>query len=89
LTIETLAALAGIHPTHLAREFRRYFKTTIGKYVRQKRIEFARQELIASNKEISEIAQASGFFDQSHLTRIFSKATGMTPAAYRTSFRNR
>lgn len=85
VTIETLANIAGVHPTHLVGEFRRHFKTTIGDYVRQRRIEFARKKLIHSNIPISEIALASGFFDQSHFTRVFKKVTGMTPAVYRTT----
>lgn len=88
LTIETLARLADVHPTHLVGEFRRYFKMTIGDYVRQKRVEFARNELISSNIPISEIALDSGFFDQSHFTRVFKKTIGMTPAVYRNTFRN-
>lgn len=86
LTISSVAAVAGVHPTHLAREFRRYFHLTIGDFIRQKRIEFACRKIVNSNAPLSEIAAESGFFDQSHLTRVFKKATGMTPNRYRRIF---
>ena len=88
LTIESLANSARIHPTHLVGEFRRYFKTTIGDYVRQRRIESAKQMLMKSNIPISEISLISGFFDQSHFTRVFKKTVGITPAVFRTTFQD-
>lgn len=89
LTIEALARSENIHPTHLAREFRRYFNSTIGDYIRKKRVEFACQKLINSNMPIKEIAIEAGFFDQSHFTRVFKKAFNITPSAYRSIFSNR
>lgn len=87
-TIKSLATTAGIHPTHLVGAFRRYFDSSIGDYVRQRRIEFARTELLDTNLPISEIAVNSGFFDQSHFTRVFKKVVGMTPAIFRATFRS-
>jgi len=33
---------------------------------------------------LSEIALAAGFYDQSHMTRVFRRVTGRTPGAHRT-----
>lgn len=87
LTVADFAAAAGVHPTHLAREFHRYYRCTIGEYVRRRRVEFACRRLSASDAPLSEIAVAAGFFDQSHFTRTFKLLTGLTPAAYRETFR--
>jgi AraC family transcriptional regulator len=89
LTIEIIAKTVEVHPTHLAREFRRYFQTTIGDFIRQRRIEFACRMIVNSNMPLSEISLEAGFYDQSHFTRIFRKATNLTPAAYRSLFQNR
>lgn len=89
LTIVQVAAAVGIHPTHLAREFHRRHKRTIGEYVRELRIEFACQELSNSVTPISEIALTAGFFDQSHFARTFKLLTGLSPAAYRKAFQLR
>jgi AraC family transcriptional regulator len=89
LTIGEVAAAVSVHPTHLAREFRRRHQKTIGEYVRQLRIEFACRELASSDAPLSEIAIAAGFFDQSHFSRTFKQINGMSPASYRRTFRPR
>ena len=80
-----LAESAGVHPAHLAREFRRFYRCTVGEYVRQRRVEFASRQISTSDAPFSEIALAAGFFDQSHFTRTFKTYTGMTPGQYRTA----
>ncbi len=89
LTLREQAEGVGVHPIHLAREFRRFYHCTVGDYVRQLRIEFACTKLVQSDLPLSEIALASGFFDQSHFTRTFKQLTGKTPQAYRASLRIR
>ncbi len=89
LTVFELAHLVRIHPVHLAREFRRFYRCTIGDYVRQRKIEFACEKLVQSDAPLSEIALAGGFFDQSHFTKIFKQHTGQTPQEYRAAFQSR
>ena len=89
LTLSYVAESVGVHPTHLAREFHKHHNLTIGEYIRQLRIEFACRQLSASEIPISEIAIATGFFDQSHFTRTFKLRTGTSPAAYRKTFQTR
>ncbi|MBE6378194.1 MAG: helix-turn-helix transcriptional regulator [Lentisphaerae bacterium] len=55
---------------------------------------FHRMELIGklltdTDMSISEIAAQTGFVDRSHLSRVFCKHTGMTPAAMRKNYRRR
>jgi AraC family transcriptional regulator len=89
VSLSSLAKVASVHPTHLAREFQKNFHITIGDFVRRRRVELACKRLITSRVPLSEIAVESGFFDQSHFTRVFKKATGMTPGAYRVVFHGR
>jgi AraC family transcriptional regulator len=83
-----LAEAVGVHPVHLAREFRRRFRCTVGDYVRRLRIDLARRRLAASDAPLAEVKAAAGFFDQSHFTRTFKRLTGMTPGQHRALFRS-
>jgi AraC family transcriptional regulator len=78
-----IAKRAGVHPVHLAREFRKQHRHTLGDYVLHIRIQAACQLLCRSKTPISEIAAQTGFFDQSHLARTFKRLQGCTPAQYR------
>jgi AraC family transcriptional regulator len=78
-----LAGTLGVHPIHLTRAFRRFFRCTPGDYLRRCRLERAAALLRDSRLEIAQIARAAGFADQSHLTRRFTRAYGLPPATYR------
>lgn len=83
ISLDDLAAIAGVHPTHLARTFRRFANCTVGEYLRRVRVERARQLLSSTDTAISAIALDLGFSDQPHFTRVFQLRTGFTPNQYR------
>ena len=87
LSLGEIAATAGVHKTHLSREFKRYYGSTVGDYLRRLRIEFACRQLSASDLPLSEIALLSGFADQSHFTKSFRHVMATSPATYRKNFR--
>lgn len=87
LTLSSIARAVGVHPSHLARTFRKQYRGSIGEYVRRLRIERACRELAGTNAALSDIGLRSGFFDQSHFSRVFKQHTGLTPAEYRTAAR--
>ncbi len=83
LTLGQLAALVGLHPAYLACAFRRHCRCSVGEYVRRLRVEEACRRLAATDEPLAQVALAAGFSDQSHLTRLFKRHLGVTPAAYR------
>ncbi|HEX8734785.1 MAG TPA: AraC family transcriptional regulator [Pyrinomonadaceae bacterium] len=85
LSAEDLAAEAGVHPVYLASVFRRFYHETIGEYVQKLRVAHASKMLSDKEIPLCEIAYCAGFSDQSHLTRIFKRLTGITPGAFRDS----
>jgi AraC family transcriptional regulator len=89
LMLGRIAQSAGVHPVHLNRVFRQYFHCTVGEYIRELRIEYARRRLASSRDTLTEIALAAGFSDQSHFSRTFKRGTGLTPAQYRMAFSSR
>lgn len=82
-SIAEIAADAGVSPSRLARGFRRHLWCTPGEYVRRLRVDRARRLIEETERPLAEIAQAAGFADQSHLTRVFRRVVGFTPGAYR------
>ena len=78
-----LARLAGRHPVHLARAFRRRFGCSIGAYVRRLRVGRAMVLLEDGALDLSTVAYDAGFADQSHMTRLVRAQTGLTPGAWR------
>jgi AraC family transcriptional regulator len=82
LSLGALAALAGVHPVHLATSFRRAFGVTVGEYARRVRVDAARRAL-AGDRPISRVAADLGFASPSHFARVFARQTGVTPSAYR------
>src|SRR5262249_52992519 len=78
-----LARAVRVHPVHLARTFRRHRGQTVGARVRELRLQEACRRLLESSASVAEIALASGFADQSHLTRLMRRVMGTTPSRYR------
>lgn len=82
-TLAGLAAEAGVHRTHLARAFRQHFDCSVGEFIRQLRVESACRELRETRRPLASVAYGAGFADQSHMTRMFGRWVGVTPARYR------
>ena len=89
LRLESIAEAVGVHPVHLAREFRKHFGCTVGDYVRHLRLIYASAQLSKSNKTLATISSDAGFADQSHFSRFFKRITQMTPSEYRRAHTSR
>jgi len=87
ITVKGLAKRIGVHPVHLAREFRRRVGKTLGEYLNKIRIRAACRQVLGGDATLAEIATASGFYDQSHFVRVFRAAVGCPPSAFRRSHR--
>ncbi len=78
-----LASEAGVHPAHLARAFRARHGRSLGRFLLERRLEWAARELQFTRRPLAVLALDAGFADQSHFTRRFREYCGLTPAAYR------
>ncbi len=81
--LSAIATAVGVSPSHLAREFRAHFGTTLGDYLRDLRARWVATQLTRTAMTLSEIGIAAGFSDQSHLTREFRRRFGATPGEWR------
>ena len=82
-TIAALARDAGVHPVRLARAFRRHLGMGVGDYVRALRVRRIEERLGEDDATLADLALETGFTDQSHMTRVFRRVTGLTPGAAR------
>jgi AraC-like DNA-binding protein len=82
VSLRTLARMVGLHPAYLNRAFRAGTGLPPHAYQTHRRVEHARA-LLAAGEPVSSTAWLTGFADQSHLTRHFRRAVGVTPGAYR------
>ena len=84
--LAALASEAGLSRFQLLRAFARELDMTPHAYLVQRRLAVARS-LLDAGETIADAAAAAGFADQAHLTRLFRRCLGFTPAAYARSRR--
>jgi AraC-like DNA-binding protein len=76
-----LEAVSGLTRFELARQFRAVAGTSPYRYSVMRRLAAARAR-IARRQPLVDVALATGFADQAHLTRRFTEAFGITPGQY-------
>ncbi len=83
ITPPGLANLAKLTPPRFARIIKRFFGMTPNQLISKTRLTSAANMLRESNRTISEISLACGFYDHSAFTRAFRAATGSSPSEFR------
>lgn len=82
-----LSRIAGLSPWHLVRVLTRHTGLPPHAHLLDRRCLSARR-LLSGSDRLADIAAATGFADQSHLTRAFAARFGLTPGAYRKILQN-
>ncbi len=73
----------GVAPSTLAAGFRRYVRQSVGGFLTGVRLQYAHAAVVETSAPLSRIAVSCGFYDQAHLTRVFRRHFGITPARLR------
>jgi AraC-like DNA-binding protein len=81
LSVAELAAVAAMSEFHFIRAFRKEIGLPPHAYLTQLRLREARR-LLREGCLLADTAMATGFYDQSHLTKHFKRTYGITPAQY-------
>jgi AraC-like DNA-binding protein len=83
IRVSRLAAEVERHPNYVSRAFAERVGVPPVEWVHRLRIEWAANAIGGGREPLVMIAQLAGFADQAHLTRVFKRYFGVTPAAYR------
>jgi AraC-like DNA-binding protein len=83
LTVTSIARQLNCTPDYLSYLFHRETGDTLIHYIHQQRILGAAESLANSALSVSEIAWACGFSDAGYFSRIFRRAKGVSPLAFR------
>jgi len=81
ISVSTVAAVACVSPYHFIRVFSRHTGLTPHAWLMQVRIHKA-QGMLRHGLGIGQVAAATGFADQSHLSRVFKRILGYTPGQF-------
>ncbi len=86
LTLDELAAVAGLSPFHFLRQFQAQHHATPQQMLMAFRLAEAKRQL-ARGARPADVAANVGLADQAHLTRAFARRYGVTPARYQKELR--
>lgn len=89
MPLAEIAAACGLSVGYFARAFRRTCGMAPHQWLLHRRVEEAKRLLATTGLTIAAIAADCGFSDQSHLTRVFARATGVSPGLWRRAHERR
>ena len=88
LKVEEFAKLCGRSLSAFKRDFKKVFSTTPSKWIKTKRLAYAKGLLIESNLNINEICFDSGFVNTSHFIKSFKEQYKISPHQFRSMLSN-
>lgn len=86
ITVKDLAKNVDMTPTYLSYLFKKETGISISVYIKNKRVEAAKNMLKYSNYTYIDISNYLSFSSHSHFIKIFKQHTGYTPKEYRKRF---
>ncbi len=83
LTLEQVAEYVELSPFYFSKLFKDRFGMTFIDYLTEIRIQKAKAEMIDPGKSLKEICYSVGYKDPNYFSRVFKKATGLSPTEFR------
>jgi AraC-like DNA-binding protein len=83
VTLPDLALACRLSCSHFSQAFRQTVGCPPHQWLLAQRVERSKEMMLNTEQSLSEIALATGFADQSHFTRVFSRLVSTSPAAWR------
>lgn len=83
MTLDDVANHVYLNSSYLSQLFKKEMGISFGEYLESIRLKHAKDLIKNSNKPMSDIAEEVGFSSQNYFTRVFKKATSLSPAKYK------
>jgi AraC-like DNA-binding protein len=83
IRLQEAAAVAGLERTYFSAFFHRRTGVRFSVWLRQQRVERAKDLLLTGHHDLAAVARAVGFGDARTFQRAFKRVTGATPSAFR------
>nr|WP_010362028.1 helix-turn-helix transcriptional regulator [Pseudoalteromonas citrea] len=85
LSVADLARLCNMPNTSFARKFKATYSITPKQWLLDKRLIYAKTQLLLKNRSVTDIATDIGYADPSHFIKLFKSKFGVTPHQYKSS----
>ncbi len=82
LNLSEVASLAGLNESYFSARFKKEYGMNFSEYLKNVRMNHAKQLMETTNLKIYEISQAVGYRSVEHFTRVFKSCVGVTPKQY-------
>ncbi len=86
ITLDEASAIAKMTATAFCRYFKKITRKTFIQTVTEYRVNYATQQLVQTDKPVSDICYESGFGDVSHFYKTFRAKNKLSPLHYRKRF---
>ncbi len=86
ITLEDLGRLVYLSSGYLAKSFKKATGISLGSYIIDCRITYAKELLMSGDYSVSQAASLSGYDNFTYFSRVFKAKTGMSPKEYKNSF---
>lgn len=87
LSVEDVAAAAGLHPNYAMTLFKRSCGMSIWEYLTRMRVSHAQRVLLTTEDKVLDVAMTAGFGSASRFYETFTKVVGCTPKEYRATMK--
>jgi two-component system response regulator YesN len=86
ISLEEVAEKIGISSYYLSKLFKERFQVTFIDYLKNTRLQKAKELLLDGTMPLKEIALTIGYKDPNYFSRIFKKEVGVSPREYRNHY---
>jgi len=83
ITLESVSREIGLSPNHFSTLFRKNVGVSFREYLNHIRVEESKRLLLSTDYNMTDIAVAMGFNDQSYYCKVFKQFEGLPPGQYR------